>query len=91
MIMVTMTDQTRWTSTMMSADNSLLSVLKLRKEVCTQPIEKLDGKKSLIYPAVAHQQIARQFANQLHNSGETCIVTTYYEGDLFDHEVIGIG
>ena len=76
MIMVAVTDHTRWTSLMMSADNSLLSVRTLRKEVCTQAIKKLDGTKSLIYPEVADQQIARQCANQLHDIDETCIVTT---------------
>ena len=76
MIMAAVTDHTRWTYLMMSADDFLLSVLALRKEVCTQAIEKLDGTKSLIHPEMADQQIARQCANQLQDSGETCIVTT---------------
>ena len=60
---------------MTSADNSLLSVMRLRKEVFTAAKETFNESKTLIYPGVADQQEMRASANQLHGNGETSIAT----------------
>jgi len=53
--------------------------------------ENFNETKTSIYPEVADQHRTRASANQWHGNGETRFATTSRTGDLFDHEVIGIG
>jgi len=62
----------------MNADDSLLSLLRLKKnkEGLMAAKENFNETKTSIYPEVADQHLTRASANQWHGNGETSIATT---------------